>query len=521
MKIENFRGIKKLEHHFGNTNFVCLVGRGDSGKTTILDAIACLFSSRWNLTFYDTDFYNLNIEANIKVSACVTDIPENLLLEDKFGLFICGCSKDGKEIHDEITDEDEKALWINLEVAKDLEPRWYVANPRNNDEKILSAADREKFSVNLISDSIDRHFSWNKGNPLYSIYRTQENGKESNNSFTEVIRQTKSEIDKLPFAQFAELSKNIQEKANGLGSEIGELSTKIDFRDIIIKDGKVSLHNENIPLSLSGKSTKRLLSVAIQLSTVNGKGIILIDEIEQGLEPDRVQFLVSELKKNNSFQIFITTHSRSVVTELDFSEIFMLRKNLQSLFEFSPQLQNILRKVPEFVFAKKIIVCEGKTELGFLRAFNDYMINTLKMNLAHKGIVMVYGEGSNMLKDVCKIKECGFDVALFCDADRDLRTLDDLKLKGIKIIKWEVGDNIEMAICKSLNLKTAEKFLNFLENIVIEQKSMKKESFRKNLKNKLGVWGITQDPFENLEIITPEFQKGLSEYIIELSVFKS
>ena len=38
---------------------VCLVGRGDSGKTTLLEAIKCVFSPVWNHSFYDVDFYQL------------------------------------------------------------------------------------------------------------------------------------------------------------------------------------------------------------------------------------------------------------------------------------------------------------------------------------------------------------------------------------------------------------------------------------------------------------------------------
>lgn len=39
LHIENFRGIKKFDHSF-NGGMTCIIGRGDSGKTTILDAIS-------------------------------------------------------------------------------------------------------------------------------------------------------------------------------------------------------------------------------------------------------------------------------------------------------------------------------------------------------------------------------------------------------------------------------------------------------------------------------------------------
>ena len=56
--IKNFRGIKTFKQSFYNKKLVCLIGRGDSGKSTILDAIAYALSPNWNVPFNDNDFYN-------------------------------------------------------------------------------------------------------------------------------------------------------------------------------------------------------------------------------------------------------------------------------------------------------------------------------------------------------------------------------------------------------------------------------------------------------------------------------
>lgn len=49
IKIRNFRGIKELSQDFGNEKFIVLIGRGDSGKTTILSAIYAVLSPSWNM----------------------------------------------------------------------------------------------------------------------------------------------------------------------------------------------------------------------------------------------------------------------------------------------------------------------------------------------------------------------------------------------------------------------------------------------------------------------------------------
>lgn len=43
VSINHFRGIEKFEQWFTN-GITCIIGRGDSGKSTILDAITYLFS---------------------------------------------------------------------------------------------------------------------------------------------------------------------------------------------------------------------------------------------------------------------------------------------------------------------------------------------------------------------------------------------------------------------------------------------------------------------------------------------
>ncbi|CBA17085.1 AAA family ATPase [Xanthomonas albilineans] len=57
LKILNFRGICKLEWDLPNEKTFCLIGKGDSTKTTVLEAIRCVFSPQWNHAFNDSDFH--------------------------------------------------------------------------------------------------------------------------------------------------------------------------------------------------------------------------------------------------------------------------------------------------------------------------------------------------------------------------------------------------------------------------------------------------------------------------------
>ena len=55
--VKNYRGIKNAEWVLDSA-FIALVGPGDSTKTTLMDALGLVLSTRYNVTFTDADFYD-------------------------------------------------------------------------------------------------------------------------------------------------------------------------------------------------------------------------------------------------------------------------------------------------------------------------------------------------------------------------------------------------------------------------------------------------------------------------------
>ena len=473
LKIKNFRGIRNFSNTFSAADFVCLIGRGDSGKSTILDAISYVLSSSWNLTFFDSDFYNCDTDTPIEIETTLIDLPENLILENKYGLHIRGLDKSTNEIKDDLEDDHEKALTIKLEIKKDLEPKWYVINTRQDSPISISAYDRAKLNVFIISDYIDRHFSWSKGNPLYSFLKQQQDSvdSEGNNITIEALREAKTKIDNDSFEQFKEITSTVKSKAAELGIDISNTSTTIDFKDILVKDGRVCLHDGKIPFRLKGKGSKRLISIAIQTALADIGGIILIDEIEQGLEPDRVQHLVNILKRNNSGQIFMTTHSRDVIVELKTSDIFIMKKEASNLIAIKNSLQGCIRKNPEAFFANRIIVCEGATEIGVCRALNLFRTQKKKKNASFLGVRFADGTGSNIIDYSEGFKKSGFEVCLFCDSDDNGINNKKVELKndGIEIFDCEQGNAIENQVFKDLPWDAIRELISYEEKKSLEK----------------------------------------------------
>ncbi len=516
LKIQNYKGLQNFEQVFGMTDFVCLIGRGDSGKTTILEAISYVLSPSWNLTFYDTDFFNCDISNPIEIEVSLYDLPTSLIRESKFGLYIRGLDKTTNLIYDEIEDSHETILTILLKVEKDLEPKWYVVNNRSAQQPIeIRANDRASFNVFLVSDYIDRHFSWSKGNPLYSLLNYEDTNSEKSNIIIDALREAKAKIDSESFNHLDSVVEKISTNAAALGVDISNTSTSIDFKDISIKDGKVCLHDDKVPFRLKGKGSKRLISIAIQTELAKLGGILLIDEIEQGLEPDRAQHLARTLKNQKKGQVFITTHSRDVLVELNADDIFRTRKGENHLFHFDKSLQGCIRSNPEAFFSESVIVCEGATEIGILRGINFHRIENNYKNLALLGIRLADGKGHSQFELARAFLNADYRVCLFCDSDIKKNEAVKAELRKLKVtvVDCEENNSSENQIFKDLNWEGVKELFIHLD---IENSDSTIESLKATYKN----LGYGNFPNDWLNSDTLEIRKAIGDTAKRNSWFK-
>lgn len=481
VNIKNFRGIKEYRQVFGEKQIICLVGKGDSGKSTILEAISLVLSPTWNIPFNDNDFHLKNLTSPIEIEVSIK-IPQDFILESKFGLYMRFWDKETGMIYDEPNENFAKVLTIKLIVDETLEPKWYVYNKCQNDNiKEISQSDRAKFNCLMISDYIDRHFTWNTGSPLYSLLSSKE--KQSyKNGHIEPMRQALQDINKCDFSTFDTC---FTDKVEFGLLDLSDTKTYMDAKDIYSNSNKLSIHDKDgIPYRLKGKGTKRLLSTALQLANVDNYTITLIDEIEQGLEPYRIKNLITTLKTKKSNQIFITTHSNQVVTELDADNIYIVREDNEKHITLNvpTELQNVIRAFPDVLFAQKIIVCEGKTELGLCKAIDNKRIKNNELPMSYYGCIPICGEGSKFYEYCEKLNSLEYPLLVFCDSDlKDDNKKNYLKSLGITILDCEKGNCIEKQIFQDLNFESIIQLIKF----VIEEKyHQSEESFIQSIRAK-------------------------------------
>src|SRR5262249_48721889 len=144
--VRNFRGIKTLDWVLpAGQRLLTLIGPGDSGKSTILDAIHLLLGDRWSVAFSDVDFYGVDPATPIQIRAVLTDVPAGLLTDSTFGFWQSGLGSDGL-VHQEPEDGLEPCLVVQLTVDESLEPQWSVARA-DGDAQNLTSSQRREFST--------------------------------------------------------------------------------------------------------------------------------------------------------------------------------------------------------------------------------------------------------------------------------------------------------------------------------------------------------------------------------------
>ena len=520
IEIEHFRGIRKLSHTFGKESLYCFIGRGDSGKSTILDAIYYVLSPVWNESFNDGDFYNCDHSQSIRIRATLVDIPTEFASDRRFYEYLKSydpAEHTVSEAIDEDIPEDqvrEHALTVQLYVTKDLEPDWQVICDRHEEGKPISHTDRKKLNVFVVSDSVDRHFQWTKWNPLHHLYaKSQVEEVDDDNVVLEILRNAKQSFDLNPFDKFAETTNKVIELAKMFGMELPNTKTTIDFRDIVVKDGRFSLHDDNLPFRLKGRGSKRLISMAIQSALCKDGGIMLIDEFEQGLESFRVKHAVATLNRDSRAQVFLTTHSNHVLEELGATSLLLMKKDADDLITFSSDCNGLIRSNPQVFFHERVLVCEGKTEIGISRAIDTWLRQNKGSSLALREIGIAFGGGNELVRHCRALATGKFDTLLFCDSDEKVTNEKKEELKGIGIViaDFDPGESIENAAVEALNDDGLRKFLNLASSLKAESEGIPLTDARSHLwqsvTSKLKADGL--DP-ENIPFGSPQCRAAIA-----------
>lgn len=513
LSIKNFRGIKELDW-FLNSKTVCLIGPGDSTKTTILDAIECATYPSYFLQLNDSDFHNCHIDCPIEIMISLSDVAEEFYQETKFGMYFRGL-KDNK-IYDEPQDDHLQILTIKFTYTKELEPEWEVYVERQIDKKEINSKSREKLCVFRVGNHVDKNFTWIRGSILNQWSGNMEASKEILNAATRALKESfdHSKVDGLE-----NIMNEISASAKIYGvNQNGDYSANIDTKSIAVGTSAISLHSNGVPLRQMGFGSKRLLTLALQIENCGEGSIILTDEIESGLESYRLRGLIRTLKTRmrEKGQIITTTHSPIALVEFDAEDLTVVRAK-DGLVECLPvpsNLQKVIRRVPEGLLSKNIIVCEGQTEIGFLTAFEQYKQSQNFVGFSYLGTSVVDGHGSSFVDVALGLSNLKYHTCIFVDSDDDgiNAKIPTLKQAGISVFTWSGKKSIEQQITEVLPESLLYSFMQLAVQVELDEGKEDSEGRVINqINSKLNTKYKTIDEIKSVSIYSDQFKTQIGE----------
>src|SRR5258705_13479301 len=144
LAIERFRGIERLDWRPDDAvNF--LIGGGDSGKSTVLHAIALLFSPTNSVQVLETDYFNRSTREGFSIEA-VMEIPVEVGIADlQQSLWPWDWNGKAAILPDPNTENEpgNPVFRFRVRGTDELELVWEVAQP-NEEVVALSAGLRRK-----------------------------------------------------------------------------------------------------------------------------------------------------------------------------------------------------------------------------------------------------------------------------------------------------------------------------------------------------------------------------------------
>lgn len=325
-------------------------------------------------------------------------------------------------------------------------------------EGYLNWSDRKLLVPTRIGSFSGYELSLRKGSVLN---RLSDEKIDVSSELVRVARSSRKSFGTEINEKVEDIRNKVVSVAGELGVNVGEdIFAMLDAESVSINGGAISLHDQDgVPLRNMGTGSSRLLVAGLQKEAALKTSIVLVDELEYGLEPHRILRFLGSLgvkDKTPSMQSFMTTHSPVAVRELADEQLFRVRNGdgQHSVISFeNDDVQGTLRLFPDAFLASSVLVCEGATEIGFLRGFDSFLVSKGRKSLFARGIALVDGGGSSMHQRANAFAKKGYRTAIFRDDDVkiDIEQEDEFLENAGSVFSCSKGKSIEDHIFAELN----------------------------------------------------------------------
>lgn len=457
IEIVHFRCIEKLDWHPG-PGINCLIGPGDAGKSSILDAIDLCLGARRTMQFNDADFYGLDVAQPVQIRITIGDLSDALKSMETYGAYVRSFDAASKTIDDEPEVGKETVLTIELRIGSDLDPVWSLVSERagaQGQSRNLTWGDRMRLSPTRIGALADQNLAWRRGSVLN---RLTDEKADTAAALANAARDARAAFGDLADKQLGETLKIVADTARELGIPAGDkLKAMLDAHSVSFGGGTIALHGDDgVPLRALGVGSTRLLVAGLQRKAAKESSVLLVDELEHGLEPHRIIRLLGSIgakEKPAPIQAFVTTHSPVALRELSGDQLWVASKrpghhHLQPVGT-DDAIQGTIRVYPDAFLARSVLVCEGASEVGLLRGLDLHRGTEGLESLNAHGVALVDAGGvTKIYARANALAVLGYRVAVLRDDDvhPDAGEEGMFDLMGGDLFTWQAGQALEQAL---------------------------------------------------------------------------
>ena len=367
LTIERFRGITSLKWK-PSRGVNVILGGGDVGKTTILEAIALLLSPINPTTLSDPDYHDRDIEAGFSIEA-VLSLPVGAGMSSQMKpswpwewtgeeAAVPALEHDGKLA-------GEPVYRVRVRGTEDLELAYEIVQPDGSADSFPVALRRAIGLVRLSGDDRnDRDLRLVQGSALDRLL--SDKGLRSRMASELAKNDVKNELTTEAQAKLKNLDTAFQRESLPAGLDLaitgGQGASIASMIGLTADRSGIQL-----PLASWGAGTRRLSALAIAEQNQGDAPITLVDEAERGLEPYRQRTLIEKLQSGSS-QVFLTTHSPAAISAAATSSIWYVDHTGQIGPLDATKIAKHRKTDPEAFLSRLAVVAEGATELGFTTA---------------------------------------------------------------------------------------------------------------------------------------------------------
>lgn len=445
LAIRNFRGVRELDWlPSAGMNFI--LGGGDSGKTTVLEAVDLLFSPSSSFNVSETDYWMRETATSFTIEAVVR-IGDEIDINTQPNMAY-PWHWDGKEAvapnNDEENGENDEVYIFRFTANDQQETLWEIVQPDGNTIRFSVGLRRQIGLVSLPSDdrndkdlrlvygsALDRHI----GDPfLRSRIGKQVAGINLQDELSDEAKEALAALD----AKFGE-------KALPGGVSIGLTSSRgVSIGALVCLLAQKS-EDTQLPLSSWGAGTRRLASLEIGAANTNAPSFITVDEIERGLEPYRLRQFLADLIGQDG-QKFVTTHSPIAIAAAPEAHLWYMDSSGRLGSLPSELVGKQQKNDPETFLSRVAVIAEGVTEVGFLNHILELALGCAPLD---HGIRVCNGQGNDHTGKLLKaLDEAGLTFAGLAD-NEGVKVGNWAALKGKMgdlLLQWEEGCTEEAVI---------------------------------------------------------------------------